>query len=119
MFSIISSNVEDALPATFSKGYKFTATISIFSIFISFAVFWCASLSLIFNIPPCTFGWRVLTLPSKISGEPVNSDTSVTGIPASLIAFAVPPVDNNFMPSSCKPRANSTIPVLSDTLNNA
>ena len=40
-----------------------------------------------------TLGWSVLTRPSIISGKPVKSETSMTGRPASLRVFAVPPVD--------------------------
>ncbi len=49
--------------------------------------------SLLARIPACTAGLRVLTRPSKISGCPVTSDTSVTSIPASLSFEAVPPVE--------------------------
>ncbi len=60
-------------------------------------------------------GCSVFTRPSRISGEPVNSATSVTSRPASRIAAAVPPVDRIWTPSSRSPRAKSTIPVLSET----
>ena len=46
-------------------------------------------------------------------------DTSVTGTPASRIALAVPPVERSVAPTSTNPFANSTTPVLSDTLINA
>src|SRR3990167_5680971 len=60
-------------------------------------------------------GCSVLTRPSSISGKPVCSATSVTGSPASASSFAVPPVDSSLTPSACRPRANSSTPVLSET----
>src|SRR5690606_26320158 len=56
---------------------------------------------------------------SRISGEPVTSDTAVTGRPASRRCFAVPPVEISSMPSSARPRAKSTRPDLSDTESRA
>src|SRR5437588_430985 len=50
-----------------------------------------------------------------ISGKPVSSETWRTGIPASESSRAVPPVEIISIPRSARPRANSTIPVLSDT----
>ena len=63
--------------------------------------------------PPWTFGCSVTTRWSRIAGTPVSSATSVTGMPASAIAEAVPPLDTSVTSSSCSARANSTIPVLS------
>src|SRR3954449_6617882 len=60
-------------------------------------------------------GGRVLTRPLRISGEPVSSETSRTSMPASRSAAAVPPVDTISTPSRARPRAKSTIPVLSET----
>src|SRR5271155_2711717 len=54
-----------------------------------------------------------------ISGNPVCSATSLTGMPWLVNSLAVPPVDNSSMPRSFSSRANSTIPVLSETLSNA
>ena len=79
----------------------------------------CSGLSRIAKIPPCTFGCKVFTLPSIISGKPVISETDITGIPAAFNCCIVPPVEISSTPSSCNPCANSTIPVLSETLNNA
>jgi len=45
------------------------------------------------NIPPWIFGWRVLTLPPRISGELVKSATLITGNLASMRCYAVPPLD--------------------------
>jgi hypothetical protein len=65
--------------------------------------------------PPCTFGCRVLTRPSIISGKPVTSATSVTVSPASRSVEAVPPVERSSTPLSARALAKSTSPVLSDT----
>jgi hypothetical protein len=46
-------------------------------------------------------------------------DTSVTFSPAAFSALAVPPVESSSTPSPASPRANSTNPALSETLNNA
>src|SRR3989344_2520739 len=54
-----------------------------------------------------------------ISGKPVSSDTNMTGIPASLSVFAVPPVEMIVMFNACKASANVTIFVLSETEINA
>ena len=78
------------------------------------------------HLPPCTIGWRVLTLPPSISGAFVTSETSLhkpdthvdhtsserrsthsIGIPESLIFLAVPPDPNNLTPASLKPLASS------------
>ena len=64
-------------------------------------------------MPPCMMGWRVLTQPSSISGEPVRSATWVTGSPASEMSRAVPPVETSSHPTSARARARSVIPVLS------
>ena len=71
------------------------------------------------NIPPCTAGCRVLTRPSKTSGCPVTSDTSVTSRPASLSVRAVPPVDRIAQPMSESDSPNSAMPSLSHTLSSA
>src|SRR5437762_3061909 len=60
-------------------------------------------------------GCSVFTLPSMISGKPVSSATSVTGNPASLSAFAVPPVETSVTSRCTRARANSISPVLSET----
>src|SRR5437763_12337856 len=54
-----------------------------------------------------------------ISGKLVRSLIDRTGIPASSRVPAVPPVETISMPRSANPRANSTIPVLSDTDSSA
>src|SRR5690625_1349092 len=66
-------------------------------------------------MPPCTRGWRVLTRPSSISGNPVTASTSVTGRPASRMVAPVEPVETISAPASWRARARSTIPVLSKT----
>src|SRR5436190_23852153 len=68
------------------------------------------------RIPPEIFGCIVLTRPSSISGNPVTSETSRTGMPFSRIIRAVPPVEIISAPSSLRKRAKSMIPVLSVTL---
>src|SRR5579875_2843432 len=50
-----------------------------------------------------------------ISGKPVRSSIARTAMPASASVAAVPPVETISIPSSASPRANSTIPVLSET----
>ena len=54
-----------------------------------------------------------------ISGNPVCSATSLTEMPWRTKSLAVPPVDRSSMPRSFSSRANSTIPVLSETLSSA
>src|SRR5882757_8261417 len=54
-----------------------------------------------------------------ISGNPVCSATSLTEMPWLVNNLAVPPVDTSSMPRSFSSRANSTIPVLSETLSSA
>src|SRR3954470_9233385 len=54
-----------------------------------------------------------------ISGKPVKSAIPRTSIPAASSSRAVPPVETISIPSSLSPRANSTIPVLSDTDHSA
>src|SRR6056297_1971794 len=69
--------------------------------------------------PACITGWRVLTRPSRHSGKPVSSETLTTGIPASSIFFAVPPVDTISIPISDNCFAKASMPVLSETLISA
>ena len=70
-------------------------------------------------MPPWIAGWSVFTRPSSISGNPVTSATSRTARPAAASARAVPPVDRSSTPSSARPRARSTSPVLSETERSA
>src|SRR3954447_824432 len=69
--------------------------------------------------PPCTRGCRVLSRPSRISGNPVKSLTSRTDTPASRSVRAVPPVDRSSIPSRASRRPSSTSPVLSETESSA
>src|SRR6185312_15770203 len=69
--------------------------------------------------PPCTLGCSVLTRPSMISGKPVSSLISRTGMPESRSAFALPPVETISMPSACRAPPMSARPVLSETLSSA
>ncbi len=119
MFSINSSAVRPAFAAVASKGYRFTTTRSIGAIPCSAACFWSSAWPRRKSSPPCTFGWSVLTRPPSISGHPVKSETSRTGIPASRSSLAVPPVERISIFSAAKRLANSTIPVLSNTLISA
>ena len=66
--------------------------------------------------PPKTFGWSVLRRPSIISGKPVYSETSRTGIPSSWRCLRVPPVLKISTPASASPRANAARPNFSLTL---
>ena len=70
-------------------------------------------------MPPWMCGSSVLTRPSSISGKPVTVETPMTGRPPRSSVNAVPPVDINSKPRPFNPFANSTIPDLSETLNNA
>ena len=89
--------------------------MSIFSIPCSFI--WSLSESLP-SIPPKIKGCNVFTLPPIISGKFVTSSTGRTGMPASDIAFEVPPVETISIPFSESPFDKSTIPDLSLTLIN-
>src|ERR1035441_1178621 len=77
----------------------------------------CAGLSRMARMPPAMVGCRVLTRPSSISGNPVTSLTSATGMPASRSRRAVPPVEISSAPMAARPEANSMMPVLSVTLS--
>ena len=79
----------------------------------------CSGLERIARIPPAMRGWIVFTRPSSISGNCVTSATSRTGMSASLKARDVPPVERISIEREARPRANSTIPVLSVTLSRA
>jgi hypothetical protein len=76
----------------------------------------CLGLSRIAKIPAWIAGCRVFTRPSKHSGKPVISDTSVTFTPAFASAADVPPVEMISYPQAASLLAKSTAPVLSDTL---
>lgn len=56
-----------------------------------------------------------MTRPSRHSRKPVISDTSLTGMPASLIFSAVPPVEINSTLFSFRVLARDSNPVLSET----
>ena len=65
------------------------------------------------------FGCSVFTRPSRHSGKPVMSETFVTFTPACSSERCVPPVERISKPRLSRPFANSTTPVLSNTLKNA
>src|SRR6266481_1943807 len=119
MFSINSSAVSPAFAAVASNGYRFTTTKSIGAMPCSAACFRSSAFLRRKRIPPCTFGCRVFTRPPSISGQPVKSETSRTLTPASRSNFAVPPVERISIFSTASRFANSTIPVLSNTLISA
>src|ERR1035441_8995531 len=77
----------------------------------------CAGLPRMARMPPAMVGCKVLTRPSSISGNPVTSLTSATGMPASRIRRAVPPVEMSSAPMAARAEANSRMPVLSVTLS--
>src|SRR5690606_17428695 len=117
MFSTMSANFAAGSADTFSNGYRFSTSRSIAPIPCSAIT--ASSVPRRPSRPPCTFGCRVLTRPSMISGNPVTSDTSRTASPASRIAFAVPPVDSSSTLRAASARASSTSPVLSETDSSA
>ena len=75
----------------------------------------CSGLERSARIPPWILGWRVLTRPPSISGDPVTSATSVCAMPASLSLAAVLPLATSSHPRSDRPWASSTRPSLSYT----
>src|SRR6201994_324270 len=117
MLSTASSYVQSGRLTVAAKGYRFTASRSMGSMLCSRMT--SSSVPRRPRRPPCIFGCRVLTRPPMISGKPVCSATSLTGIPWLVNSLAVPPVDNSSMPRSFSSRANSTMPVLSETLSSA
>src|SRR6056297_504090 len=68
------------------------------------------------RIPAKIRGCSVLTRPSSISGKPVYSATSSTGMPHCSRCRRVPPVLKIRTPARCKPSAKSAKPNLSLTL---
>ncbi len=113
MFSMMSANEASGLAETFSNGYRFSTSRSIASMPCS--VITASSVPRRPSSPPCTFGCRVLTRPSIISGKPVRSETSRTGRPASRMAFALPPVESSCTPRCASAVASSMRPLLSET----
>src|SRR5699024_1379914 len=67
------------------------------------------------RMPAWMRGCRVLTRPSRHSGNSVTSSTAVTGTPASAITEAVDPVETICTPAACRAWASSGRPVLSKT----
>ena len=119
MFSIASSSVQPGRATVASNGYRLTTSRSIRPIACPASASICAGTSRRASNAPCTRGCSVLTRPSNISGNPVNSATSVTCNPCDASKLAVPPVETSPIPSDCKAAANSTIPVLSETERSA
>ena len=81
----ISISIEHSLKELFDaivflNGYKLTITRSIKLILFFFNSFKCLGTFLFASIPPCIFGCRVFILPSRISGEFVYFDISITFI---------------------------------------
>src|SRR6185503_14187548 len=79
----------------------------------------CSGLSRTASNPPCTFGWRVFTRPSIISGKPVRSETSRTVPPLSRSFAAVPPVETSSTPRSTSAFTSVSRPALSETESSA
>src|SRR5579864_2877453 len=77
---------------------------------------WCAWFPRTCRMPPCTRGCSVLTRPSSISGKPVSSEMSFTGMLESRSSLAVPPVEKSSTFIVTKRLAKTTMPVLSVTL---
>ena len=117
--SIASERSTPGRATVSSKGYKLTHTRSIGPIPCSSIAWRWEGSSRRASSPPWIFGCSVLTRPSIISGKPVTSETSRTGIPASAMSLRVPPVARISTPSSLRARANSAQPVLSETLKRA
>ena len=92
IFSMISSK-SSVFSIVALNGYKFTQTKSIPSTPSSFAWSRWDCLSRLCKIPPWIYGFKVLTLPSKHSGNFVTSFASITAIPASFNLLYVPPVE--------------------------
>src|SRR5215217_2781978 len=67
------------------------------------------------RMPPWMRGCSVFTRPSRISGEPVCSETCTAGTPLSFRCLSVPPVLRMRQPSLCRPCAKGSRPVLSET----
>ena len=86
--SIASSQVTPFRATVVSKGYRFTTTSSKVRMPCSASDFMSSGLSWRQRMPPWTFGWRVLSRPSIISGKPVYSETSRTGMPSLSKCFA-------------------------------
>ena len=59
-------------------------------------------------MPACTLGCRVFTRPSRISGNPVTSETLVTFTFSWASSWAVPPVERISTPWVRSARASST-----------
>src|SRR5690606_4457684 len=102
-----------------ANGYKFATTRSNGSTPRSSSCWRCSSLRRSASRPACTFGCRVLTRPSRHSGNPVSFSTFMTGTPAAEIRPAVDPVETISAPASWRRRASSSNPVLSYTLISA
>src|SRR3954451_18135507 len=69
--------------------------------------------------PAAIFGLIVFTRPSSISGKPVTSSIARVSMPASARCLAVPPVETISTPRERRQRANSAMPVLSETVISA
>src|SRR3954452_8955601 len=119
MFSMTSASSTARFAAVASNGYRFTHTRSICSIPCSFSVATGSGLSRTASTPAAVFGLIVFTRPSGISGKPVTSSMARVSTPASAKCRAVPPVETISTPSSRRQRANSAMPVLSDTVISA
>ena len=117
IFSMASASEQSGFATVFSNGYKLTTTKSIGVILLSAIT--ASSVPRRAKMPPCIFGCKVFTRPSIISGKPVWAETSVTLRPLSFNSLYVPPVESISIFRALSCWANSTIPVLSETLISA
>jgi len=99
MLSIASCSVQPGRATVASNGYRLTATTSISPIPCCASARRCSGASRRARMPACTAGCSVFTRPSRISGNPVTRATSVTAMPRSLRARAVPPVERIVNPN--------------------
>src|SRR5690349_19437341 len=119
--SICSTHSYGVAPesAVSANGYRFATTRSNGSTARSSSCWRWSSLRRSASSPAWILGCRVLTRPSRHSGNPVSFSTFITGTPAAEIRPAVDPVETISTPASCRPRASSSSPDLSYTLISA
>ena len=95
-----------------ANGYRLTTTRSngLMPNFSSCAAW--SSLVMSARMPAWICGSRVLTRPSRHSGKPVTSETSVTLTPSSARRFAVEPVETTSVPALMNASARTSMPPL-------
>ena len=117
--STSAANAMSGVAAAFTKGYRFTTTMSIGVMLCCPRVAMSSLRPRRARMPPWTAGCSVFTRPSMISGKPVTCEIPVTGTPAFSSARAVPPVETSSYPLPARACANGIRPVLSETLSRA